>query len=178
MERFSIVVLVIGSLLGFSIITFWEERPAPPMGPEMGMVIPSAQVKLLGGGSEKDLVSILTGGGDCSLLVLINSRCGVCRRLRGTWPERAQLWVDSVGVPFHLLWLSGEQEEVLASFYKEFPLGPVLPAMISREPDRVLRQLGLFGTPTTYFLDGDGRLRLGLMGDRLPPVELAKGICS
>lgn len=173
-----LLLAVVAFAVGYVGTSALESGGGPRLGPVRGDVLPSAPVRLAGEPVDQDLVSVLVSDSACSLVVLISTQCGVCRRMRESWPQRAAIWSDSVGAPVTLLWLSGESEDALAAFYAGYDFGNTLHARVAVEPQQALGRLGLFGTPTTYLLDRAGRLRQGLMGDRLPTVEFARNHCS
>ena len=152
--------------------------PTPPTGPVMGELLPPVTV-VVDTDSTTSLNHLLTSSTtSCSLLVLISTRCSFCIRMRGTWPQRADAWSDSVGVPVMNIWLAGEEVGALREFYFGYDFEGVVLGRIPKDPARALERLGVFGTPTTYLLDAEGRLRMGMIGDTLPPLNKGREVCQ
>ncbi len=173
------VVLVAALLVQVGVRLWRQQHPAPPTGPATGDVLPLVWVAPLAQSSDSvRLTSLLTQGGGCSLLVVVSTTCHYSARMRYTWPEQARLWTDSVGVPLQLVWLAGEEPVDLLAFYRGYDLRGVRLLRVTSSPAEALARLGVFGTPTTYLVDASGRLRLAVMGNRLPPATAAREACS
>lgn len=97
--------------------------------------------------------------------------------MRESWKRDVSHWSDSVGVAATTLWLGGEDDATLSEFYAGYDFEDVMLLRVADDPARTLGRLGLIGTPTTYLMDSQGRLRMGVMGDLLPPVEAGREVC-
>ena len=159
-------------------MTWWTAAvPSPPSGPTVGEALPATQVSLLNGDSILYLNEAVTSEGSCALLVMISTTCPFCLRMRDSWTRQATQWADSLDVSVTKLWLGGEEAETLAGFYSGYDFDGVTLLRVADDPARSLGQLGLIGTPTTYLLDSHARLRMGVMGDLLPPIEAGRQVC-
>ena len=85
--------------------------------------------------------------------------------------------VSAVGVPMRGVWLSGEDKRVMESFYEGYLFQDIVRARVISRPGAAFHRLGVYGTPTSYLLDSFGKLRYGIMGDRLPSVEMVRESC-
>lgn len=175
----AIIVGLCGTV-GYAGGMWWAGRtpPTSPTGPVMGELLPPVTVAV-DADSTTSLNHLLTSSTtSCALLVLISTRCSFCLRMRGTWPQRADAWSDSVGMPVMNIWLAGEEESALREFYSGYDFGGVVLGRIPEDPSGAFERLGVFGTPITYLLDAEGRLRMGAMGDTLPPVNKGREVCQ
>ena len=165
-------------LLGFGLLTWWTTIvPSPPSGPTVGEPLPATRVTFLNSDSSLYLHEAMTSEDSCSLLVMISTTCPFCLRMRDSWRRDVTQWSDSLGVPVTMLWLAGEDDATLTEFYSGYDFEGVTLLRVADDPARALGRLGLIGTPTTYLLDPHGRLRMGVMGDLLPPIETGREIC-
>lgn len=174
--RWWTVAALFGLLVGFFGLRGKEQR-VPRVGPMVGERLPSMRVTILGEEGELPLTELLTRTGTCSLLVVGSTYCGFCQRMRVTWPGELRSWSEAVGTPVHAVWLMGQNPAVQNAFYDGYDFESITRAWIPSRPGRALRLLGIYGTPTTYLLDRTGRVRQGLMGDRLPAVEEGINAC-
>lgn len=175
-KRFAFFLLLTAAVIQLGALRWLRTRPLT--GPVTGEVLPASVTVSLNSIHEQQLTDLLTSRGTCSLLVIVSTHCYFCRQMRGTWPQQAREWADSVGVPVHSVWLSGEDEETLNTFYEGYDFSGVTLARLPSRPARTLQRLGLVGTPTSYLLDRQGRLRLGVLGDRFPPVPQGQRACQ
>lgn len=83
-----------------------------------------------------------------------------------------------MGLAVPAAWISGSDSAALLQFYEGYDFQGIARARVVTNPSLHLRQLGIYVVPTTYLLDRQGRLVVGLLEGRLPPVELAKQVCS
>lgn len=155
-------------------------RVSPPIGPSIGDTLPATMVSgLPGGHTRKPLSSVLAADpASCVLLVMVMTDCPYCSRMRWTWPRKAAEWTRAVGETVSFVWLAGEPAAVLRSFYEGFDFSDVTLLNVTGNAGEALGRLGLFGTPTTYLLDAKRRLGYGVMGDRLPPIDVGRRICG
>lgn len=164
-------------LLGWLSGDAWSDRPKPPMALTIGGPLPSSSVSEVGSAAVGELHHYLTADSTCTLLTIISTTCGICQRMRGSWPAASRRWVDSVGAPIKLVWLGGEDHQTLLDFYSGFAFAGVRKLKVNEDPVGTFRRLGVIGTPTTYLLDGSGQLIQGIIGNRRPPVRLARDSC-
>lgn len=54
----------------------------------------------------------------------------------------------------------------------------IVQVAVPSNPGRDWRRLGVFGTPTIYFTDAQGRFGLGILGDKMPPVGVGAATCG
>lgn len=146
----------------------------------MGETLPTTPIRRIYGEDApvEYLQALATQGDRCALVVLSSTSCYSCRLMRVTWPARARSWVDSVGGGVNLLWIGGDDVTEQQAFYAGFDFDGVALASVVGDAGRVLGRLGLFATPTTYLLDRMGRLRQGVLGDRLPSVTAGVAACG
>lgn len=178
MKRLLLPGLLLALLAAQLVFRQWQLRPLPLTGPITGQALPPTHVRLLAEIKSQDLTELLTDTGSCSLLVIISSACPVCQRMRITWPRQYRAWADSIGAPMRAVWLSADSLEVLRTFYSGYDFRGIELARITTEPRAAMRRLGIYGTPTTYLIDRDGRLRIGVAGDQLPPTTSARTFCE
>ena len=76
------------------------------------------------------------------------------------------------------IWLAGEEVSALREFYSGYDFEGVVLGRVPEDPAGAFERLGIFGTPITYLLDAEGRLRMGTMGDILPPVNKGREVCQ
>lgn len=173
----------IGALAGCLMIAFALGRGSvfgtrTPPGPVVGRLLPPMRVDLVNDTGSYFLHDLLAGESQCFLVVAISTACTYCDRMRFTWPRQVEAWSDSVGSNVGLIWIAPDRPEKLAEFVDGFKFDNVKLASLSRRPNRAMRKLGVYGTPTAYLLDRLGRLRIGVMGDRLPPVRASREVCQ
>lgn len=148
------------------------------MGPTIGEPLPATTVAVLNTDDVVSLQDLLAAEEACALLVLITTDCPFCLRMRETWTRNAAVWSDSVGSHVSKIWLAGDDLSSLNEFYGGYDFEGVTLARLDDDPARALGRLGVFGTPTTYLLDRGGLLRMGVMGERLPPAEVGREVCA
>lgn len=166
------------SVLGFGLVTWWTNLvPSLPAGPAVGELLPETRVTLVNSDSIFYLNDAIVTEDSCALLVVISTTCPFCLRMRDSWMRNVEHWSDSVGVTVTKLWLAGEDDATLLDFYSGFDFEGVQLLRVAEDPARALGRLGLIGTPTTYLVDGQGHLRMGIMGDFLPPIERGREVC-
>jgi len=173
------LVLALVALLGLQVLVRQRQRgPLPLTGPQVGEPLPNVELSFVRKPERHGLSEILRSDGQCSLLVFISTYCGICRKIRYTWPDRIEEWAKSAQVHVRVIWLGAEREESLVRFFSE--TGNPIPeiARISSDVTAALTKLGVYGTPTTYLTDRSGRLRIGTMGDQLPPEEETRRYCQ
>jgi hypothetical protein len=156
----------------------WQRRSLPLVGPVTGERLPVTAVRAVAGGGDIDLSWLLSSEGSCAMLVVINTGCAICMRMRYTWPNTFRTWSDSVDAPVKAVWLSGQSQEANERFYRGINFRDINVVRTSGSARTALRRLGVYGTPTLYLTDRFGRLRVGVAGDQLPAATDARSICS
>lgn len=167
-------------LLGMSVQSFmlWNESlPDAPTGPTLGQPLPSVGPLIVDGQVVGSINSVLVGHGTCSVVVGISPDCSFCREMRGTWQEGFSAWQDSVGVPIKAVWIAEADSLELDAFYASHSLPKVVKATLPAGSNQLRKQLGVYATPSVYLVDRRGRLRIGIIGHLLPPVDSTRAIC-
>ncbi len=172
-------------LLGFALVVqfgiwIWGgQRTLPvPSGPRLGAPFPDMRVGVPGHSIEQSLSDLLASAHGCSLLVVVSTGCVVCKRMRVTWPDRFRAWSESIGVSVRPIWLAEEGSESLKNFTNGYDLGSIDFAFSAGSSDQAFDQLGVIGTPTLYLLDPQAQMVVGVLGDRLPPLDIARAACQ
>jgi hypothetical protein len=169
-------VLVIVLVFQISVIQ-WHQRPVPLDGPLHGERFPEVLVSLVLPGE----ASAMVGGGPrdvCSLLVLFDPSCGICQAMRRTWPVRFRILNDSLQAPIPAFWITDADREAILSFSAGQELDDILVGGMWGSKTPSMEELGVFGTPITYLLDKDGRVRYGIAGPSLPPIDSVRAYCQ
>jgi hypothetical protein len=169
--------LLVGLLAAQVIIGQRWLRSPPLAGPLVGEAFTPIEVTFLDGEGTSSALAKWTRG-TCSLLVFVDPGCGICRHMRHTWPVRQRIWQDSVGRRVDIYWLSVADLESQRAFYDDLDFRGVERVQILPDRGASLRELGVYGTPISYFLDEQGRFRLGVAGDQLPPADSARIYCE
>ena len=173
------IVFMFFLTVGYSGIQLWHITSwKPPTGPTIGEPLPATTVAVLNTEEVVSLQDLLGAEEACALLVLIATDCPFCLRMRETWTRNAAIWSDSVGSYVSKIWLAGDDLSSLNEFYAGYDFDGVTVARLDDNPARALGRLGVFGTPTTYLVDRDGLLRMGVMGERLPPAGVGRDVCA
>lgn len=130
--------------------------------------ISAAELKLL---PQRDAPSLslpsLTGGNvDLKALrgsvVLVNFWAVWCPPCRKEMPSMNRLMAKMAGKPFTILGVNeGETPEEIHAFLKQIPVN--FPILLDAEGEH-LKPWQVFAFPTSYVVDKQGRLRLGLFG--------------
>lgn len=170
-------------LLGLQVSLRERPQNALPEGPLPGMLLPSVDITLLESDtpSVRNLHHITSETDACTLLVVVSTTCPVCSRMRVTWPAKFAAWRDTLDTGVRSLWLAIEGKAELAEFVRGSPVSAsdidfaTFAHGLTRE---AYNSLGILGTPTLYLVDRGGRVQAGLLGDVLPPVELARSTCG
>lgn len=169
-----LLTTVLASQVAFNV---WRRTTPPLVGPTVGAPFPAVPAI----SSDSIAAAALSAGGaghlrSCTLLVFVSTACGVCQRMRYTWAARFRTWRDSVGAPLSVIWVAPQDSADQAGFYEGFDLDDVKKAQLA-DVD-ALTPLGIYGTPTLYLLDRNRRLRLGALGDVLPPADSVRHVCQ
>lgn len=177
-KRLIVPGLLVG-LLAFQAFISQRWLKSPPLaGPLLGETLPPIEIISLDAEGTSHLLTQESTRGVCSLLVFVDPGCGICNHMRHTWPARQRIWQDSVGKRIDVFWLSLADVESQRAFYDHLDFGGIERARISPNQSLSLRSLGIYGTPISYLLDEQGRFRLGVAGDRLPPADSARIYCE
>jgi hypothetical protein len=155
----------------------WARRPPELAGPTRGQPLPDVGAVVIADGSPIAFRQLFTGQ-SCTLLVLISPGCAACRRMRDSWAARLRAWTDTIGAPMRAIWLTASDSATARAFTLGYDLSGIVLARAIDDPERVGRRLGVIGTPTSYLLDRTGTLRLGILGDTLPPAHMARAACT
>lgn len=178
--RLGPVIGVLASLLvgqfGFSV---WRRAVVPPplVGPRLGEPLPAVPGLVLGPGF--DSARATTGqptARTCTMLVVVSTACTICQRMRYTWPARFRVWHDSVGQPLAVVWAAPQSDSEQAVFYRGFGLDSIRKEKLTDVHS--LTRLGVYGTPTIFVIDRQMRLRIGILGDALPPADTVRRVCE
>ena len=96
------------------------------------------------------------------MVVLVNFWAPWCLPCRKEMPSMARLADRLAGRPFTLLGVNvGETPEEIRAFLKQVPVN--FPIVLDSE-GASLKAWNVFAFPTSYVLDKQGRIRLGLFG--------------
>jgi hypothetical protein len=95
--------------------------------------------------------------------------------MRHDWRERFMAFGDTAGTTPVAIWIGFEPFAELRAFYAGFAFDGIV---LAQSLSPMARDLGVYGTPTLYLLDSSGRLRYGILGDRLPPVDSTIAACT
>jgi thiol-disulfide isomerase/thioredoxin len=95
-------------------------------------------------------------------VVLVNFWAVWCPPCRKEMPSMARLATKLTGKPFTILGVNeGESPEEIRAFLKQVPVN--FPILLDAEGEH-LKPWQVFAFPTSYVVDKQGRLRLGLFG--------------
>jgi hypothetical protein len=151
-----------------------HQTPLPLTGPTHGAALPDFAIEPVGQTSATRLSSLASGPQQCTALVFVSTECGVCKRMRFTWAQKFNALSDSVGM-LRGYWIAPQTASEINSFMDGFGLNSVARVRIS---ETALTRLGVYGTPTTYFIDRSGRLVMGVLGEDLPSSDRLRKVCS
>ncbi len=93
------------------------------------------------------------------------------------WRSRLEEWTRRVDRTVHPIWLFDGDSDNIEAFVERYSLSGVEAISVHERSDVRFRELGVWGTPTSYLLDGSMRLRYGMIGDRFPPDSVTKAAC-
>ena len=163
------------SLLG---LAWTAVRPVPPSGPNSGEPLETVLVDLADRSDPTSLRQLSVDlPGNCILLTTVSESCSVCRRMRLTWASRHGEWETRVGRSIPSVWLVDGALNSLAAFVSTYSMTHVSLAAIRPASPAHFRQLGVWGTPTTYLLDDSSKLIYGMIGNGFPPDSVARRAC-
>ena len=146
-------------------------------GPVTDTLFPTTSIQSVYDTTTFALRDLLLRPSGCSIVVFANVNCGVCRRTRYTWLERFSTWVDSTGAVVHPIWLFNNEPSQVIEFVDGFDFGGIQLGLLL-DKTSPLDLFGVIGTPSAYIVDGAGRMRLGVAGDRLPPPHVVEQLCK
>lgn len=115
--------------------------------------------------------------GSCRLITFVSSRCPICARMRTEWYARWRHWNESTDSRVVTIWLTSEGAAASRTFLPDSLLRGVVLARQPTHASGSWRDLGVYGTPTSYLLDPQDRLIYGIVGTQLPPVSLTRSAC-
>jgi hypothetical protein len=120
----------------------------------------------------------LHDGSRCTLFVLISPQCYFCRRMRVAWQRHYQEWAKAVGGTPRAVWIGIGDAASIQEFYSQYPLAPATLTRVEEGASKVMRELGILGTPTSILLDNQSRVAYVLMGEGFPPPDDTSRACS
>lgn len=165
-------LLLVLQLVGYLVLHL---RVRLVTGPTKGEVLSLPRMRSITDGHE---ITTSQLGGGCLLLVFVNSQCPICSHMRHSWYPRWRATMDSIQFEVLTVWLTAE----LPSSAERIVSGGMIPKILFAHQlpgqGNTWRRLGVYGTPTTYLLDGTMRLRYGLAGAGLPPASVLRGVCG
>lgn len=176
--RWGVASGILVGLLVWQVVARPWQGELPRVGPSLGQPLPlDVRVSLAADGSVSSLRQVMSGEGHrCALLVAISTYCFFCQRMRYTWRSRYADWQKTVGHPVKAVWISLQDSATLAAFSADALLDEV--TLVRTDDFSTFEGLGVIGTPTTYLVDQVGRLRIGVAGDQLPPVDSGRTACA
>ena len=151
-------------------------RATTTTGARNWLVIPNLSLTSGPGSGLRSLRSLVVHS-PCTLLVVISTECGFCKRMRVTWPTEFPHRAQSVGAPVRTAWIAPDSWDEITEFFRGWPLDFV-EALRFEHPDLAWKALGVFGTPTSYLVDQNGRVRFGTIGLSFPPDTVGRRVCS
>lgn len=132
------------------------------------MPISAAELKVLPPRAAPALMLPALSGGNVDLkamrgrVVLVNFWAVWCPPCRKEMPSMNRLMAKMAGQPFTILGVNeGETPEEINAFLKQIPVN--FPILLDAEGGQ-LKPWQVFAFPTSYVVDKQGRLRLGLFG--------------
>lgn len=153
-------------------------RDRPPSGPTVGRPLPDpGSGVVVAGGGAVPWARLVGDGRSCALVVVASPTCAHCQRMRESWRADVASWTDSVGAPVRSLWLMAGDSATTQRFTAGFDLGATTIARLTGDAALAGRRLGIYGTPTVYLLDPTGALRVGVLGNGLPPADSGRAAC-
>lgn len=167
------VVALLVALTGQFAWVEWQRRPLPFKGPVVGRALDNVDLQIEG--ARSDLRRLVERPGGCTLLVIVSTTCPVCQRMRYSWPRRFAIWRDSISSSMQAVWLAPQEAAEQSTFYEGFNYKGIRRGQLLSGTGG--KKLGVIGTPTAYLLDSSGRLRIGILGDILPPADSAARVC-
>ena len=177
------VILVVGTLtlLAQGVLWWRSGQPTLPHGPEMDAVLPSIMVQLIDASDDPiPLSDLIEAKQPCTLIVLASRDCIWCQRMRHTWAEEYRTWVDEAGIEGRIqaVWVMAEGVSAAQQFFDGYDFAGIQQVAVASNLGEAWRRLGVFATPITYLTDARGHLKLGILGDRIPEVEVGTNTCG
>lgn len=173
MRRTAVALLVL-ALTGQFVWIHRRQAPVAFDGPVLGQPLANVDLRMDSGGSS-DLRHLVDTRAGCTLLVIVSTGCPVCQRMRYTWPRRFAIWKDSIAPGVQPVWLAPQGIKEQSQFYDGFNYTGIRRGQLLGDSAGTI--LGVIGTPTLYLVDSEGRLRIGVMGDMLPPADSVAHAC-
>jgi hypothetical protein len=152
-------------------------RHRSPVGPTVGRRLPDPGPIVFRGQGVLPWSRIVTDGHGCTLMVFVDPGCGACQRMRDSWSADLSRWTDSVRAPVRAIWVTAGDSATVQRFTTGFHLGETTVARFVGDVAVASHRLGIYGTPTLYLVDRAGVLRVGVLGDGLPPVDSGRAAC-
>jgi hypothetical protein len=172
-------LLVAGAIVQLSVLALRNPpvRFVDLIGPQRDSVLTTFPVRALGETTTSDLRSLLTRGARCGIAVFMDVQCSICSRMRYSWAREYRQLVNNLGGPVNAVWMFGGSPDSVQEFIRGFEDELIVAATVT-SPTFVIRELGVFGTPITYVVDAEGRFRIGVSGNRLPPADALAPFCG
>ena len=153
----------------------WPQPGPPSSGPALGKTA-VAEVTVVSNNQQPRSLLSLVPRASCAVVVVASTYCAVCARMRYVWRQRLASVASARNVGIAAVWLFSQDSTEVGKFTEQGDWKHIIVARLP-SPD-VLEEIGIIGTPTTYLLDRHGKLRLGLLGDQLPPADSLVSACS
>jgi hypothetical protein len=155
-----------------------RDKPRPPR-PKEGHPLPEVMITWK---VERQVVSLASAlsvvGGKCVYLTVVSPECSVCARMRATWVEKHRSWQRQFRVVATPVWLSTSSLSDGEQFVRGFAASSLALLALHDKSSRGFADLGVRGTPTSFLLTADGRLRQTVLGDVFPLDSVARFHCS
>ncbi|GEM_PF-2434442 len=172
-----VALILVVTFAGQLVHRKWQSRWLPITGPTIGEPLPAVEMRLAGQRNVVASTDEFTSRNQCTLMVFFRPNCSVCSRMRTDWRERWAVSSDSIDAPIRTIWLTDHPEEATAPFTAGYHLGGIEFSTMVPSKKQSAELLGVYGTPTTFLLDRAGRLRVGVIGNQLPPADSARAAC-
>lgn len=148
-------------------------------GPLPGESFPSLEVVELGPDPYRGPLAGILSAEHCSMVVFMSSGCGICRRMRWSWPANYARREAIGETPLRIIWISMDSEGQAELFFGAHDLRHIITVRALKPwTSRDAARFGMLGTPTSYVVGPSGRVLMGLIGDRFPPTDALVDVCS
>ena len=124
------------------------------------------------------LNQVITGGGTCAIVVVLDPVCGVCQQMRNTWRQRFVAWRDSLGFAIAPVWMLVGGAASARAFFAGSDLAGIKQVFVAEDVVSAARKLDLVATPTSYVFRARGGVAGRVVGDVLPAPDSVRSWCS